>query len=680
VKGVVLHQQLLVYSFWTMGLGFLVSLVFWACPRVSTYLSFGSAALGSLLGLISGITVLVSGQGFTMELPKLVPFAAMSLAVDNLAAFFVVVVTLAACLVSIYSWGYIREYWNKRNVAYLGALYNLFLASMLLVVTAGNAFLFLLVWEVMSLVSYLLVTYEHEDRAVRSAGFIYVVMTHIGTAFILLAFLMLFKLNGSFAFADFMAGAGKLSGPDKNVIFMLALIGFGTKAGLIPLHIWLPRAHPAAPSNISALMSGVMVKTAVYGIIRVVFNFTGGGPSWWGLLVLTLGLVSALLGVMYAVLQSDLKRLLAYSTVENMGIICTGLGLAMIFKSFSLEELAGLALAAALFHLLNHTVFKSLLFMGAGSVLYATHTRNMEKLGGLLKKMPWTGFWFLVGAASVAALPPLNGFVGEWLTLQALLNLGWSELTIPVKMAGLAGAAALALVGALVAGAMVKAFGITFLALPRTDHALLAQEVPRPMLWGMGLAGALCLALGVGAGWIIDYIGVVAGEALGQGQVSITIGRPMPDLNPGLSGTSGLSMLITLLTLAVTVLVGFTAARTIGGKTSLRRAETWNCGVTLDASMGYSGAGFSEPIRIIFRRIFRPTREINSSFQVAPYFLKEISYKDKIKPFAEIYIYRPLTQMLLAVSALVKRIQTGSIHMYLGYILVTMLVLLVWAR
>src|SRR6185436_8035438 len=319
--------------------------------------------------------------------------------VDPLASLFVLTISVTGLAASIYAIGYVTKFYGRASIAALGALYNGFLLSMTLVVIADNGFLFLIVWELMSLVSYFLVVTEHEKAEVRYAGFFYLIMTHVGTAFIMLTFLIFFQEVGSFSFEAFRHPEQPLPEGMRTLAFLVALIGFGTKAGIVPLHVWLPYAHPAAPSHISALMSGVMIKTAIYALLRVYFDFFGGHfPWWWGFVVLLIGAVSALLGVMYALMEHDLKSLLAYHSVENIGIILLGIGAGMIFHSYDLDELAALGLIAGLYHTINHAVFKALLFFGAGSLLYATHTRNMEEYGGLLRRMPWTGGCFLIGA------------------------------------------------------------------------------------------------------------------------------------------------------------------------------------------------------------------------------------------------------------------------------------------
>jgi hydrogenase-4 component B len=373
------------------------------------------------------------------------------------------------------------------------------------VFTAGNAFFFLIAWEIMALTAYCLVSFEHEQNETRRAGVLYFVMSHIGTGCIMLGFLLLFQAFGqtsgdygpaAYSFENFHALGEKMAAGPRNAAFLLFLIGFGVKAGIVPLHTWLPAAHPVAPSNISAFMSGVLIKTGIYGMARVFFDFLGEPPMWWGATVLTVGTVSAVLGVLYALMQHDLKRLLAYHSIENIGIILMGFGAALLFLHSGHPVLATLALIAGLYHTINHAIFKALLFLGAGAVLHATHTRDMEHLGGLAKRMPKTAFFFLIGAVAISALPPLNGFVSEWLTYQSLLQ-GFGTTTSLFRLMFPLSGAMLALTGALAAACFVKAFGITFLAQPRSDHAAHAHEVSPTMLLGQGILTAVCVFLGL---------------------------------------------------------------------------------------------------------------------------------------------------------------------------------------
>ena len=487
-------------------IGAVSSVLFNKKDRVCAFISFISAAVGSVFGIVFSLSVIFGGT-FSLSLPG-TSFLQFGIFVDALSAFFILVISVAVFAVSVYSIGYVREYFGKKNIGYLGFLYNIFILSMMLVVTANNAVMFLIVWELMSVISYFLVVYEHEKPETRKAGFIYIVMTHIGTGFIILSFLIFAGSSSSFNFETFRAAGTSMPPLLKDLAYIFALIGFGAKAGIVPLHIWLPYAHPAAPSNVSALMSGVIIKTAIFMLIRVFFDFLGGGFAWWGYLVLAVGTLSAIIGILYAVVEPDIKRMLAFSSIENVGIILIGIGASMIFLEGGRPVLAAIAAIAALYHLLNHSVFKGLLFMGAGSIIFSTHTKNIENLGGLIKKMPVSSVLILVGVLSISALPPFSGFVSEWLTFQSLL-LGFNFNTFTMIVLSIS-AAVLALTGALAAFCFLKTFGIGFLALPRSEHAEHAKEANTPMLLGMGIFAVLSILLGVLPFYIVPLLDKVA--------------------------------------------------------------------------------------------------------------------------------------------------------------------------
>jgi hydrogenase-4 component B len=459
------------------------------------------AHLFALLGAVGALALSIAGlAGGTLQLniPDLLPIGGTALGVDRTSAFFVLVIAVGAIPASLYALGYTRdaERAGKHSLAWMGFAFNAFLATMVLVALARNVLTFLVLWEAMSLASYFLVMTEHEREDVQRAGWVYLVMTHAGFVALLIGLVLMAHATGTMNFDEWRAASSKLDETTRSIVFILLALGFGSKAGVIPLHIWLPRAHPAAPSHVSALMSGVMIKLGVYGLVRIGFDWLGVGPAWWGGAVLIVAAVSAVLGVLYALVEHDLKRLLAYHSVENIGIILLGVGAGMLFKTYQLDALAALALVAGLYHTLNHATFKSLLFMGAGAILHATHTRNMEEMGGLIKRMPQTAVFFLIGSVAIAALPPFNGFISEWLTFQALL-LSFQISAHAVNLIFAVAVAALALTSGLAAACFVKAFGVTFLALPRSEHAEHAREVEWTMRAGMALLALACLALGV---------------------------------------------------------------------------------------------------------------------------------------------------------------------------------------
>lgn len=669
--------------FITVGLpllGGLLSLFTHRNPKTSIILGFTCAGITALTGLVLGLLVLFTGSPVHFALPWSVFNVPLGFTAGPLSAFFLAVICVLYLAVSVYSYGYAKEYVGKHNIGLLGLLFNLFLFSMVALVVSDNSLMFLFFWELMSLTSYFLVVYDHQSCHVRRAGFIYIIMTHIGTLFIILAFLLLYREAGGFSFSQYAAVGHDFPIKLKTIIFLLVTVGFGTKAGIVPLHIWLPKAHPAAPSNVSAIMSGVMIKTAVFGFIKVVIEILGGGPVWWGILILIIGSISALLGVMYALMEQDIKRLLAYSTVENVGIIMIGLGVSIIFLGLGDNKLAMLGLVAGMIHVLNHALFKGLLFLAAGSVHFSTRTRDLEKMGGLLKKMPWTGFFFLIGALAISTIPPFNGFVSEWLTFQSLLMLGSGSGSPLLNILGPFCAALLALTGGLSATCFVKAFGIQFLALPRSENAEKAREVPVSMRLGMGFLALLCFVFGIVPVIIISLMNSVTTALLGVETLSMLSGYRWLNVTSMLGAGTGISPLSLLLVLGAAILVIFILLRALGKVGETRIDETWNCGMDLSPRMEYSATAFSKPIRIIFRKLFQPKRELHREYKLAPYFTSSIKYKGSIKPFFEEAIYSPLTRISIKIANRIRILQSGSVHLYLAYIAVTLVVLLIFAR
>ena len=634
--------------------------------RLCTYTAFISAAIASLIGILFSISV-IFGDTYKFDLPGS-PFLANGIFIDNLSAFFILVISIAVFAVSIYSIGYVREYFGKKNIGYLGLLYNLFILSMILVVSANNAVMFLIVWEVMSIISYFLVVYEHEKQEHRKAGIIYLIMTHIGTGFIIMSFLIFAGTSGSFSFDSFRLASSNMPFMLRDAAFLFALIGFGTKAGIVPLHIWLPYAHPVAPSNVSALMSGVMIKTAIFMLIRISFDFLGASEPWWGYLVLLVGTVSALLGILYAIVEPDIKRMLAFSSIENIGIILIGLGASMVFLSGGHSGLSALAAIAALYHLLNHSVFKSLLFMGAGAVIFSTHTKNLENLGGLIRKMPVSSVLFLIGVLSISALPPFSGFVSEWLTFHSLLqsfNLHDNFAIITLSIS----AAVLALTGALAAYCFLKTFGIGFLALPRSDHAADATEVNRPMLLGMGILALLSVLLGLLPVYVLPMLDRIARPFTGASS----------PISPGSFGTiilpsqisisTPVLLLLMLLPLLIMIPILIRAGK-------VRVYETWGCGQPLScARQQYSSTAFSKPVQIWFKNLYRPGDETQATYSTSTFIKASFKFESSIAQLFELYLYNPVISFVLSRSRKFKIIQTGSIHAYLAYIFVTLIIL-----
>lgn len=554
---------------------------------------YAACLAASLAGFTAALTALLSNTASFVVLPLGLPWVGARFGVDALSAFFLAVVNLGGAAASLYGLGYGSHEQAPHRVL---PFYPAFLAGMNLVVLAADAFTFLLSWEFMSLASWALVLAHHREAGNRRAATVYLVMASFGTMALLLAFGLMAGAGGDYSFAAIREGTRAPLA--ASLALLLALIGAGSKAGLAPLHVWLPLAHPAAPSHVSALMSGVMTKVAIYGFIRIVFDLAGE-PAWWvALVLLALGGASAVLGILHALMERDLKRLLAYSTIENIGIVFACLGLALAFRANAMEWAAALALTAALFHVFNHALFKSLLFFGAGAVLTATGTRDMERLGGLIHRMPATAPLFLVGALAISALPPLNGFISEWLAFQAILQSpaldGWG-LKIAVPALG----GMLALAAALAAACFVRAFGIVFLGRARSPEAGEAKEVDRFSLAAMAVLAALCLLAGTLPGFVIDALAPVTRLLVG-GAMPVQADIPWLSIVPITEGRSSYNGLLVFLFIAVS---GFGAAAFIHRFASrrLRRAPAWDCGFPVPhPATQYSAGGFAQPFRRIF--------------------------------------------------------------------------------
>ncbi len=663
--------------------GAVLSLLFQTRQRLANALGFGFATAAALSGLGAAILALQPNAGTTTIriLPKGLPFVDLTARLDPLGAFFLLIISLLALALSIYSLGYCRGFYGRKNVGVLGAFFNSLLLATTLVFLADNAFFFLIAWEVMALSAWCLVSFEHEQEETRRAGVLFFVMSHIGTGCLILGFLLLFQSSGSYSFNDFHGLGANMPPLRRDTAFLLFLLGFGVKAGIVPLHPWLPAAHPVAPSNVSALMSGVLIKTGIYGLTRVLFDFMGTPPNWWGVTLLSVGTVSAVLGVLYALMQHDLKRLLAYHSIENIGIILMGLGASLMFLHSGHPMLATLALLAGLYHTINHAVFKALLFLGAGAVLHATHTRDMEHLGGLAKRMRWTALFFLIGAAAISALPPLNGFVSEWLTYQSLLN-GFGTTDSLLRLMFPIAGALLALTSALAAACFVKAFGITFLAQPRSDHARNAQEATFSMLLGQGILTAVCLLLGLFPSAVLRVLDPVARLLTGSASFSknlllangvvLAAGE---EAQSGKVSTVGIAAIGAGL-LAVPFFLRFAFAR----KAKTIVAPTWDCGLKgLTPQMEYTATGFSKPIRMIFKALFRPRREVQREYDFSPYFARTIRFETHVEEVFESRMYRPINRFVLRFSRRMRALQAGSIQAYLIYIFITLVLLLLFA-
>ena len=633
----------------------------------------GSLAVGGV-ALVLALTSLLSGAPVeTVVLPVGLPWIGAHFRLDALSSFFLAVVNLGGAMASLYGLGYGRHETAPQRVL---PFYPLFLAAMNLVVLADDAFTFLFTWEFMSLSSWALVMAHDQVKENVRAGYVYLVMASFGTLALLLAFGLLAGPEGAYAF-DAIRDSHPTSGL-AALVLILVLIGTGSKAGLVPLHAWLPLAHPAAPSHISGLLSGIMTKVAVYAFVRIIFGLVGNPAWWWSMVVLALAGITCVMGVLYALMQHDLKRLLAYHTVENIGIIFIGLGLALAFQTYAMPSAAALAFTAALLHVLNHSFFKNLLFLGSGAVLGATGERDMEHLGGLIHPMPLTAFTFLVGCVAISALPPLNGFVSEWLTFQAILlspELPAWGLKFLVPAVG----ALLALSAALAAACFVKAFGVTFLGRPRSEAARHAHETDRFSLGAMFTLAALCLIAGILPGLFIDALGPVAKTMVGD---SMPLQRDVPFLSivpiaEARSSYNGLLVFIFML------FSGTAAALAIHRLASnrLRRGPAWDCGYP-DPSprTQYTASSFAQPIRRVFGTLVFHARErieMPPPGDMRPARL-EVDLEDPIWDV----LYAPTARSVDYGAGVLNRLQFLSIRQYLSLVFVALvgllLVLAIW--
>jgi formate hydrogenlyase subunit 3/multisubunit Na+/H+ antiporter MnhD subunit len=637
--------------------------------RIATPVIYGICLIASAVGIACALTMLLAPATVppVRSLPLGLPWLGAHFRIDSLSAFFLLVVDLGGAMASLYATGYGRHEASPSRVL---PFFPAFLAGMNLVVLADDAFTFLVSWEFMSLASWALVLVHHRDPENRRAGYIYIVMASFGTLALLLAFGLLAGAGGGYAF-DAMRAAPK--GTLVSVLVLaLILIGAGSKAGLVPLHVWLPLAHPAAPSHVSALMSGVMTKVAVYAFVRVIFDLLGE-PTWWsGMIVLALGGVTAVMGVLYALMQHDLKRLLAYHTVENIGIIFIGLGLSLAFAANGMQLAAALALIAGLFHVFNHSLFKSLLFFGAGAVLVATGERDMEHLGGLIHRMKTTAFLFLVGCVAISALPPLNGFVSEWLTFQAILQSPelpqWGLKIMVPAVGGL-----LALSAALAAACFVKAFGVTFLGRPRSPAAENAHEVERSALAAMAVLATLCLAAGILPGFVIDALAPVAQSLVG-GAMPAQSTQPWLSIVPIAESRSSYNGLLVFLFIVISASLAAFFVHRLASR-ALRRGPAWGCGFgdPVQASQ-YTAASFAQPIRRVFGTlVFRARERVEMP---PPGDTRPARFQVDMNDLIWDFLYAPVAVAIGFAADRFNRLQFLTIRRYLSLVFLSLVTLL----
>lgn len=624
--------------------------------------------LGAVCGVMLGIVGLLGSFGTPQSavLPLGLPGLPFHVRLDNLSAYFLFVLGMVSTGVSFFSAGYFRK-GEGTPPGLLCFEYHACLASMALLLIADDAYAFLLAWETMSLTATLLVTANHRLPEVRRAGFLYFLISHVGALALLLCFALLQAETGDYTFANMRLQ--NLEGFWAAAAFFLALFGFGAKAGILPMHVWLPEAHPAAPSPISALMSAFVLKTGVYGVLRVTFDLLHTQVWWWGVSVLAIGLASALFGVVLCAVQTDMKRLLAYSSIENIGLIFSGIGLTILFCSYDMRALAALSLSATLYHVASHAAFKSLLFLGTGTVLHATGERNLGHLGGLMRNMPWTAWAALVGVLAAAGLPPFGGFISEWLLLQSFLftpDLPNSFLNMLIPII----AAVIALVGALAGYVMVKFFGIIFLGQPREQKLNQAHDATHWEKLGFGWLVIACIVLGLFPVQMIALLDHVTQMLLGQGLRGIVAAHgPLLLVPVALERASYAPLLFVAVLLACCLLTFLLVRRIYHGR--FRRSAAWGCGYPFqDARMQDTAEGFGQPIRVIFAPFFRIKRELPSSFDPAPRY--KVTIED---PFWGL-VYRPIVALTERIARLAGLLQQGRIAVYLLYSFLTLLLLL----
>jgi hydrogenase-4 component B len=640
-----------------------------------------ASIIGSALVLVFALQTLIMKLSYSFVLYTGFPLLNLSVHIDALSAFFLLVVSLIAIPASLYGIGYMKQYVKEYNIGLFGFFYALFLLSLYLVVTAYNGLYFLFVWEIMSLSSFFLVLFEHKRAETVQAGKVYLIMTHVGAGFLALAFLLLYQVSGSFDFAVIKLHSPQIPFILRTIILVSLLIGFGTKAGVIPLHIWLPRAHGSAPSHVSALMSGVMIKMGIFMLFRMFLDVLPQPTVWLGFVVLLLGATSSVLGVLYALSEHDIKRLLAYHSIENIGIILLGLGSGLIFVQLHQPVLAMLAVVAGLFHTLNHAIFKSLLFFSAGSVISKTHTRNIEEYGGLIKVMPYTALFFLVGAIAISGLPPFNGFVSEWLTFQSIFA-GVAMKSMLFKSVFIIAGASLAFTGGLAAACFVKAFGITFLARPRSKESEKAKEVSPVFTASMGFLAILCLLLGVFGAQVTVVLRGIAGSLAGLWSQA-GIFTQMTNVVVVPQGSATLNMQMLVFGLLGGIAVTFGVSYFFSHKQKIVAQDIWSCGFTeLTPRMEITATGFSRSLILIFRGIFRPTKQSEEEYIDANmrYFSKSHTVTLNIVNIYEKHLYEPLHAGIVVVSKRIKSFQGGNINQYLLYVFLLLIALLIWAR
>ena len=676
------------------------------------------AAIGSLAALVllaaSGALAL-GGGSLQLELWRVLSLATLTLGADRLSAVFLFAAGLVFLPVSLFSAGYLAKYLGRHSLRYFSVLYHLLFASVVLVLIADDAISFLVAWEAMSIASYLLVVYEYEREEASHAAFVMLAMSEAGTIAVAIAFLLAAGGAGALGFAALRAGSPLIGPGIRWAVLLLSFFGFAVKAGLVPVNSWLPLAHPVAPTNVSALLSAVIVNLGIYGIIRFNLDLVPVAEPGPGLIVLAVGSVSALIGILYATIEAEMKRLLAHSTIENMGIVAAGVGAAMVFISAGHHVVAGIALIAALYHLVNHSVYKALLFIGTGVVEAGAGTRDLDRLGGIIRSMPWTSALFLVGVLSISALPPLNGFVSEWLTLQTILRSALLSSTA-IKIVFAVCGALLALTAGLAVTCFAKVFAMGFLGMPRSEGAARAVEARAPMRVPLALLAASCIALGILPTYVIPVLdraatplahasataalvppffakaaqraegvpapflaefhdlGAQVGDGLLPGRGLVVLHRG-EERNPVVFAMSTSYMLVVL---ALLLALCFVVFRLLTRGRTLARSLAWDGGVRqLWPGITYTATGFSNPVRVVFQGLLRPAAGEDSTEAVARHFRTAIRREHDEAHIVDRLMLGPPVDVLRRAAAVVRRMHVGHVNAYAAYVLIALLLVLI---
>ena len=638
----------------------------------STAVGAGGSVVGCALGATAVVPVLAGGAHSMFFLPWAVPYGSFSVEVDALSALFLVPIFVLTALAAVYGARYLGLHDRERNLGPSWFFFNILAVSMALVVLARNGMLFLVAWELMAISSYFLVTFHDEEEGVRRAGRTYLIATHLGTAFLVAFFAIMGGMAGTLDFSGWVS-LPALSPFLAGLLFVMAVIGFGTKAGFMPLHVWLPEAHPAAPTHVSAIMSGVMIKTGIYGLMRMII-YLGSPQEWWGFTLIAIGAISGILGVFYALAQHDLKSLLAYHSVENIGIIALGMGIGIVGLSAGQPAVAALGFGGALLHVVNHAAFKGLLFLGAGAVISSTGTGAIDRLGGLLKRMPGTGASFLVGSAAISGLPPLNGFVSEFLIYMAafismLEPAGGGPASLRAAMPALAVILSLALIGGLAQACFAKAFGIVFLGEPRSPEAGDAREAPRTMRVPMFLLAFACAAIGLLAPAAVGLLAPAISSATGLA----------PELvGEGTARAQVLLMAVVSVFAALILLVALLLGlrRRLLKRREVRETVTWDCGYAAPtARMQYTASSFADPLLSFVRPVVRVRRD---ALPPAGLFPGPSRFETHPGDIFRDGFFAPIFRLSGLALARLRWLQHGNVHLYILYIALTLIMLLVW--